>query len=192
MSFFDSISRAIGTDGSGGGALVELGKPLGFANSSEGLFNNPGVKEAAAIAAVAYGVPAGIEYFGASAAAGGASASTVGVLGSTSYGLDVAALGSTIVSGAKTASSVLGVVNAAKSVAGGSKSAVAVPYGYSQPLGVGYVAPMAQKTVAAVDKNSGSAAGGVSVETKSKDSTLTILASALTVAAILYQFSKGK
>ena len=192
VSFFDSISRAIGTDGSGGGALVELGKPLGFANSSEGLFNNPGVKEAAVIAAMAYGVPAGLEYFGAGAAAGGASASTAGVLGSTSYGLDVAALGSTIVSGAKTASSVLGVVNAAKSVAGGSKSAAVVPYGYSQPLGVGYVAPMAQKTGAAMDKTSASSAGGVSVETKSKDSTLTILASALTVAAILYQFSKGK
>lgn len=192
MSFFDSISRAIGTDGSGGGALVEIGKALGTGDSSTGLLNNPGVKEAAVIAAMAYGVPAGIEYFGASAAAGGASTSTAGVLGTTTYGVDMAALGSTIVSGAKTASSVIGAVNAVKSVTGESKSAAAVPYGYSQPLGVGYVAPMAQKTGAAMDKNSASSAGGVSGEAKPKDSTLTILASALTVAAILYQFSKGK
>lgn len=192
MSFFDDISHAIGTDGSGGGALVEIGKALGTGDSTTGLLNNPGVKEAAVIAAMAYGVPAGIEYFGASAAASGASASTAGILGSTAYGVDMAALGSTIVSGAKTASSVLGVVNAAKSFAGGAKSAAVVPYGYSQPLGIGYAAPMAAKTGAAVDKNSASSAGGVSGEAKSKDSTLTILASALTVAAILYQFSKGK
>ncbi len=196
MGFFDSISRAIGTDGSGQGALVELGRPLGFRNSSEGLFNNPGVKEAAAVAAIAYGVPAGFEYF-AGANAGGAAGTAgafanAGVLGSTSVGIDLAAVGSSAISALNTGAQIVGGINAIKSLTGGTGSKP-VSSGNASNYYLGLDGSNTGKPNAAqAGEKGGNAPTPVIVSSGSPESTLTKLAAGLTVAAIIYQFSRGK
>lgn len=210
MSFFDDISHAIGTDGSGGGALVELGKPLGFADSSSGLLNNPGVKEAAAVAALVYGVPAGIEYFGfGSAGAAGAGAvgsngllalETVAPLGSstvasvTSGGFSFGGLAQGAMSALNTGSKVIGGLNAVKSLTGGSaasaRSGTAVQPIYVNGGGSAGTLVYPSDAAAAGAKDASSAASAASAPVKAKDSTLTALASALTIAAIVFGFMK--
>lgn len=217
MGFFDSISRAIGTDGSGGGLLVDIGKPLGFADSSSGLFNNPGVKEAAAVAAIAYGIPSGIEYFGlgsAGAAAGAAGAGegllaleAVAPLGSsavasvtaggaaTAGGLTFGGLANGALSALNTGAQIVGGVNAIKSLSGGG-AATARPNSVLQPVyvgGGGTADPLVyrQDAASAGGQNAGASPVVITApSTAAKDSTLTVLASGLTIAAIIYGFMK--
>jgi hypothetical protein len=117
VSFFDDVSHAIGTDGSGGGAVVEIGKALGTGDSSSGLLNNPGVKEAAAVGALVYGVPAGLEYLGTTAGelAAGAYDAAAGLAGSaydTVSGLSLADLGGALHTAAQTTGEVLALTKA--------------------------------------------------------------------------------
>ena len=216
VSFFDSISRAIGTDGSGGGALVELGKPLGFANSSEGLFNNPGVKEAAILAAAYYGGSAFLNSGAATTAAEiGASASSgaalvpleaVAYTGSSAVASVTAGSAATAATGAtlwqtaqsvgsgamsalNTAGKVVGGLNALQLVSGKSSGSGAAGSGLQYGVSAGSVSAGAGTGAAQAAKAAGStAAGAGGVSGPAKDSTLTILAAGLTVAAILYQF----
>lgn len=217
MSFLDSFSHAIGTDGSGGGALVDLGKPLGFANSSEGLFNNPGVKEAAILAAAYYGgayfLSAGeaatAAEIGATASSGAAALvplEAVAPLGSSAVASVTAGSAATAATGAtlwqtaqsvgsgalsalNTAGKVMGGLNALQRVSGKSSGSGAAGSGLQYSVSAGSVSAGAGTGAAQAAKATGGAAAGAGgVSGPAKDSTLTILASGLTVAAILYQF----
>ena len=73
MSFWDSVSQALGTDGSNNGLLPGLSNVLGTDGSKNGLLNDPVSMAALAIGGAAY---LGYIPTGASAAAGGNVAST--------------------------------------------------------------------------------------------------------------------
>jgi hypothetical protein len=221
MSFFDDFSHFIGTDGSGGGAVVDAGKALGFGDSTTGLLNNPGVKEAVVIGGVVYGVGAGAGLFGSAEAA--TTAAEIGATSAATGGVALVPL-EVVAAPSATATMVTPVVANSATAAGLWETAQTVggyamkgldlttkvvgginvlqslnrPTGASSAAGKSGVSNLyisggglsaAGETSKAPAANSSS---GVSAAARPKDSTLTILASGLTVAAILYQFYKGK
>jgi hypothetical protein len=154
---------------------------------------------AAAIAGAAYlsgGLSLGAE---AATTATGAEAVTIPAGASTVASVTAAAqaIGSGALATIDTGVKVLGGINAINTLSGnGAKSipstpafkpsGVSVVPSYASPSTGGLQAPPNQAGAVA-----GAAAAALPAAT-SKDSTLTVLASGLTIAAILYQFSKGK
>lgn len=202
--FTDQVSNALGTDG-----------------SKNGLLNDPiSLAAAAAVAAYATGglsllggaateATAGTALSGTAltgAASDAAFNAALAGAGGSAGGFSLAGIGSGLLSAVDLAAKVAGGYGAITSFTNKPRAALpsggAGQYGNLVPFrsGVGTTGPLDGETQGAQNQAPNSAGGtgnaapiviAPSAE-KPKDSTLTMLASALTIGAIVYQFSKGK